>query len=90
MSATIAATAAISHRLRPKSRVYDGDRLTTRVLEAGLNRTHSVPYSRYAFLHCPLRGSVDGAAWNREYSLKMLDECIRPIWLDEAIQFWSG
>jgi hypothetical protein len=37
-----------------------------------------------------LDGRVDGAAQNREYSLNMLDECIRLILLDEAIQFWSG
>ncbi len=37
-----------------------------------------------------LEGRVDGVGQNREYSLNMLDECIRPIWLDEAIQFWSG
>jgi hypothetical protein len=33
---------------------------------------------------------MNGAAQNREYSPYMLDECIGPIWLDEAIQFWSG
>jgi hypothetical protein len=36
-----------------------------------------------------LEGRVVGAARNIEYSLNMLDECIRQIWLEEAIQFWS-
>ena len=45
---------------------------------------------RPIFLDVWLEVKVDGAAQNREYSLNMLDECIRPIWLDEAIQFWSG
>lgn len=35
---------------------------------------------RLIFYSVWLEGRVDGAAHNNEYSLDMLDECIRPIW----------
>ncbi len=40
---------------------------------------------RSSFCGVWLEVRVDETVHNREYSLTMLDECIRPIWLDEAI-----